>query len=255
MKKIVAFDLEIAKELPDGGDWLSVAPLGISCAATLDSDDDLQLWHGYVAHDGEYYAQMTPEQCCDLAQHLVEMQAQGYTVVTWNGLGFDFPVLAMECGDLISFDNLRDLALGHIDMGFSMLCEKGFMVGLDTAAKGMKLAGKTEGMKGALAPVMWKQGRKAQERVLEYVAQDVRTTLEVFQIVEKHKALRWTSKTGRINFWRLAPPRRFTTVKEALALPEPDTAWMTEPWSRSKFAGWTEDGLPGIRQNPGEEDK
>lgn len=254
--QIVAFDLEIAKELPDdGGDWSRHMPLGISCAATLDSDGNLRLWHGSALQadfmrDG-YPPQMSPVECRKLAQFLVEMQAEGYTVVTFNGLGFDFPVLAMECGDLISFENLRDLAIDHIDMGFSMLCEKGFMVGLDTAAKGMKLTGKTEGMHGALAPVMWKQGRKAQEQVLEYVAQDVQTTLEVFRAVEKRKALRWKSRSGRINLWGLASGR-FTTVREALALPEPDTSWMDKPWQRSKFAGWTENGLPA--QQPCQEE-
>ena len=38
--QVVAFDLEIAKEIPDGSRWLDHRPLGISCAATLCSGDE-----------------------------------------------------------------------------------------------------------------------------------------------------------------------------------------------------------------------
>ena len=39
--KLLAFDLEIAKPLPEGcTDWKAHSPLGISCAATLRSDGD-----------------------------------------------------------------------------------------------------------------------------------------------------------------------------------------------------------------------
>ncbi|MDP6494098.1 MAG: hypothetical protein QGI09_01450 [Dehalococcoidia bacterium] len=37
-RKYLAFDLEIAKEFPEGGDWRGHGPLGISCAATQASD-------------------------------------------------------------------------------------------------------------------------------------------------------------------------------------------------------------------------
>lgn len=251
MQNVVAFDLEIAKDLPEGGgDWRDNAPLGITCAATLDSDGNLRLWHGSVLRadfmSDRYLPKMSREECRELAMFLVEMQAEGYTVVTWNGCGFDIPVLAMECGDLISHDNLCDLALAHIDMGFAMLCEKGFMVGLDTAAKGMRLAGKTEGMHGDLAPAMWRQGREAQDKVLEYVAQDVRTTLEVFEAISQRGFLEWISRSGRLNIWHPAE-KRLHTVEEALATPEPETSWMSGGgWPRSKFVGWL--NLEGSRE-------
>lgn len=237
MDKVIAFDLEITKEIPDGSDWRDHRPLGISCAATLRSDEDEpRLWHGPVQHDG-LALRMMRSQCSLLAVFLSEMQAKGYTIVTWNGLGFDIPVLAEECGGLVGFDNLRDLAMGHIDMAFSMFCEKGFMIGLNAAAHGLGLAGKTEGMHGDLAPAMWRQGRETQEKVLEYVAQDARTTLEVYQAVVSKKALPWTSRAGRAAMW-VPAQGRFLTVQEALELPVPDTSWMTDPWPRSKFAGW-----------------
>jgi hypothetical protein len=246
MDKIVAFDLEIAKEIPEGEGWQACRPLGISCAATVDTDGDLRLWHGAEQRAafsaGRYPPQMLPAECQKLAQYLVEMQSEGYKVVTWNGLGFDIPVLGEECGDLVSFDNLRDLALDHVDMAFAMFCEKGFMIGLNAAAHGLGLEGKTEGMHGDLAPVMWGQGVEAQEKVLEYVAQDARTTFDVYQAVQKGRVLPWTSKRGRPAIW-IPGQGRFLTVREALELPEPDTSWMSNPWPRSKFAGW----LDGVK--------
>ena len=88
-------------------------------------------------------------------------------------LGFDFDILAEESGML---EECRDLAVSHVDMMFHVFCQLGYGVGLDAAARGMELAGKSKGMSGVLAPVLWAEGRR--EEVLEYVAQDVRTTLE-----------------------------------------------------------------------------
>ena len=53
-------------------------------------------------------------------------------------------------------------------------------LGLVKAAMGMGLPGKQAGMSGELAPKYWQQGRQAE--VLAYVAQDVRTTLDLASI-------------------------------------------------------------------------
>lgn len=81
---------------------------------------------------------------------------EGYTLLTWNGLGFDFPVLADESGLLAE---CQEFARNHVDMMFYILCIRGHRLGLDTAAKGMGLPGKTEGMTGADAPKLWADGQ------------------------------------------------------------------------------------------------
>lgn len=239
-KGFVAFDLEIAKELPDDReDWLEARPLGISCAATLVSDGHLVLWHGGEGPDYWFADRMRPELCSGLATYLALMQTSGFPIITYNGLGFDFDILAEECQSDAVKEIIITLALEHIDIAFNMLCEKGFMIGLDTAAKGMGLPGKIKGMRGDLAPKMWKQGRKAQDKVLEYVAQDVYTTAELFMRIQEKKRLTWISQSGRPNYWQLSKGK-ILSVCEALVLPEPDTSWMTKSWPRSKFYGWTE---------------
>jgi hypothetical protein len=89
-------------------------------------------------------------------------------------------------------------------------------------------------MTGDLAPVYWAQGRRGE--VLDYVAQDVRTTLDLARGAEKLGALRWISKGGIPQ--QLPLPRGWLAVDQALSLPEPDTSWMRQPWSRSKFTAW-----------------
>jgi hypothetical protein len=228
--KYLAFDLEIAKEIPeDATDWKAHRPLGITCAAAASSDGSL--WNWYAQDEsGAYSTSMPKEQCC----HMVRMlQAIGsaYTILTWNGLGFDFDILAEESG---MFEECKELALNHIDMMFHFFASKGFPLGLDAASKGMGLPGKPEGMDGAIAPKLW--ANEEYHRVLDYVSWDVKNTLGVAESVEQAGRLDWTARSGRPNTWY---SEKWLTVKKALALPKPDTDWLTNPWPRSKFYGWT----------------
>jgi hypothetical protein len=118
-------------------------------------------------------------------------------------------------------------------MYFHLFCLLGYGPGLGRAAKGMGLAGKTEGMDGALAPEMWQRGDYG--KVLQYVGQDVRTTLDLALAVESAGELRWVSKSERPMSIKV---KRWLTVTEALELPLPDTSWMKDAWTRDKFVGW-----------------
>ena len=52
-RKYLAFDIEIAKPLVGGDDWKAQRPLGISCAATLRSDqEEPTLWYSSSVADG-----------------------------------------------------------------------------------------------------------------------------------------------------------------------------------------------------------
>jgi hypothetical protein len=223
-KKYLAFDLEISKEIPEGEtDWKAHRPFGITCAAAASSDGGL--WNWWAQDDnGKFTDKMSESQCWSLVQTLNRLIHQGYTLLSWNGLGFDFDVLREESADDMNF--CRDLALNHIDMMTHFFCSKGFPLGLDAAAKGMGLPGKPPGMTGAIAPQLWANGEY--HRVLDYVSWDVKNTLGVAEAVETAGRLNWTARSGRLNSWDCP---RWLTVKEALALPEPDTSWMDAPWA------------------------
>jgi hypothetical protein len=228
-RRYLAFDIETAATTKDD-DWRSQRPLGISCAATLlgDSQEPL-LWYG--GDRASPADRMSREEAAALVRYLGDQTAQGYTLLTWNGLGFDLDILAEESGMLAE---CRALALAHVDLMFHAFCQLGHGVGLDAAAKGMGLAGKLGSIKGADAPMLWAQGKR--EEVLRYVAQDVRTTLDLARVCEGCGELRWVARSGRLRCLGLGDG--WLTVGEALGLPLPDTSWMDEPWSRERFTVW-----------------
>ena len=230
-REYLAFDIEIVKALPDGlEDWKTQRPVGISCAATLTSGGELTVWYAHKL-DGSISERMERDDLSALLVYLEAAVENSFTILTWNGLGFDFDILAEESGSL---ERCKLLAINHVDMMFHVFCTLGYPLSLDRVAKGMGLPGKPAGMTGALAPILWAQDRR--KEVLEYVAQDVRTTLDVAQTAEQLHQLRWISKSGRSQSMPL--PFGWMTIRDALQLPEPDTSWMRRAWSRKRFLEW-----------------
>ncbi|MEJ2711543.1 MAG: ribonuclease H-like domain-containing protein [Anaerolineales bacterium] len=232
LSNYLAFDIEIAKILPgDFSQWRNDRPLGISCAATLRDGQEPELWYSR-SEDGAFAKNMSQEDLVKLVKFLMAAVEEGMQILTWNGLGFDFDVLAEESG---CWKECQSLAKNHTDLMFHIFCEKGYPIGLDKAAKGMRLAGKTEGMSGELAPILWQQGQY--EKVLEYVAQDVRTTLEVAKAGLQKRRITWYSNRGKLQ--ELGLPRGWLAVDQALRMPLPDNSWMSKPLNREDFLRWT----------------
>ena len=230
-RKYAAFDLETAAEIPDGSEWREHRPLGITCAALYaqESDDPLT-WYSTTG-SGEIADLMSREDLTLMVRQLAAMQEQGFTIVTWNGTGFDFDVLAEESG---LGQECRQLTMDHVDMMFHVLCKKGHPLSLQAAAMGMKLDGKTAGMDGEKAVQMWREDQR--EDVVNYCAQDSRCTLELALACEEAGSLRWTSRSGRDQ--SLAIRAGWLTVRQAMKLPQPDIGWMTEPIPRESFTQW-----------------
>ena len=109
-RRYLAFDVETAR-LPEG-DWRSCRPLGISCAATLPGDGrEPTLWHGGTDR-ARPADRMSREETAALVRCLSEQVEHGYTLLTWNGVGFDLDVLAEESGMLAE---CKRLALAHVE--------------------------------------------------------------------------------------------------------------------------------------------
>ena len=68
-----------------------------------------------------------------------------------------------------------------------------------------------------------------------YVAQDVRATLELARACEKQHTVRWVARSGKIR--DMALRSGWLPVDVAMRLPEPDSSWMDNPKSRSRFTG------------------
>lgn len=231
-RKYLAFDIETAKDVPgEDFNWRPHRPLGITCAAAFPVDAQTPLvWHSKTA-SGQPAERMSKAGAQQVVEQLLEFVGNGYTILTWNGLGFDFDVLAEESG---SHQECKELALNHVDMMFHVFCDRGFPVALDKAAQALAIPGKPAGMSGLLAPQLWAQGRYRQ--VLDYVAQDVRMALQVATKCEQQRRFEWTTRKGTSSSMNLA--RGWLIVRDALRLPQPDTSWMDSPIPRHDFTQW-----------------
>lgn len=233
MAKYLALDIEIAALIPDDStDWKAFRPLGITCAALAWMQEDILMVHRTASADGngQIAPRMHKEACVELVQELMEFVLHGFTLLTHNGVSFDFDVLAEESG---LHAECVELAMSSVDTCLLMHCLRGFPVGLAAICMGMGIKGKIEGINGALAPQMWLDGRY--DEVLAYVAQDARCTLEVALDIEKHRVLRWVTQRGYLKT-QIMP--RLLPVREALRLPEPNVSWTDNPRSRESFTEW-----------------
>lgn len=229
MTKYLSFDIEIATEPGMTRDWSEQHPFGITCAATWASGEDKpRVWCGR-----DYWRSissvMIVSELSDIIDYLVDMRNKGYQVVTVNGAGFDF----LEMYDNLEDPFIRDIALSHVDCFFDVFCRLGYAPGLDAMSKGMGLSGKMQGVDGASAPVLWANGEYG--RVLSYVAQDAKQTLDLAEAVEAAGQLEWIARSGKRNAIKID---KWLTVAEAMRLAEPDVSWMAIPWKRDKFVGW-----------------
>jgi hypothetical protein len=232
--RYVSFDIESARLLPPGvSDILAYRPLGISCAAAATSDGrDRRTWAGRNP-DGSYAPRMSPDEAAAMVRDLMAYRNDGYTLVTWNGLGFDFDILAEESG---LHAECVELAMNHIDMLFHAVCVLGHPISLQKATEGMEIEGKLAAMSGAEAPEAWAAGRF--EEVLAYVQQDAAATVELTQVCEERKELAWITRTGKKR--RMPLEDGWLNVKDASGLPLPDTSWMSDPPRRERFLSWVD---------------
>jgi len=231
----VAFDLEIAKLfLEDRPEMDPEEGLGISCAATLTHDGHLKTWHNEGL--GEKMAQLEVQK---LVGYLEQCHMDGIPVVTWNGLKFDFHVLAVESG---LRDVCAELAWNHVDLMFTVHCIKGYPLGLEAASKAVGARKGVEGLtQGRYAPYFWVKGDH--QLALDYVSQDARCTAAVAEAVMKDWGFIWISKRGNpVRFfippdWR---PETFAGLTPAFVSQWslPDVKWMDSPIPREDFWKW-----------------
>jgi hypothetical protein len=238
MTRYVSFDLEIAKQLPnEERDLLKHRPLGISCAATMASGTrEAQTWYSRDTN-GHPSSQMTRDDAIALVRYLQERVGAGDSIATWNGLKFDFVVLADESG---LEAECRELARVHVDMMFHFFCIKGFPVSLEKSAEGMQVSPKSKAVSGAMAPSLWSEGKY--EEILSYVSQDAMTTLELAEACATHQKLTWVTSKGSKSAAHL--PQGWLPVEQARKLALPDTSWMDSSIPRASFTDWL-DGISG----------
>ena len=104
MPRYMAFDLETVDPFPEYRNWREVRPLGIGCAAAYASDLRAPIFWCERNEQGGVEERMSRASLQGLVRTLAQLtapdprapQLEPYTLLTWNGLGFDFDILAEE---------------------------------------------------------------------------------------------------------------------------------------------------------------
>jgi hypothetical protein len=224
-------------------DWKNHRPLGITCAAYYIRNSEGK--NAAFLYGTNQYSKPTARMShTDAAWCVKTLQGkvkEGYTIVGFNSLSFDFDVLAEESG---MYKECAELALNHVDLMFIVVTLRGHFLGLDKAAKGANIQGKlhdvtlTDGtkltdMSGGKAPSLWKAGEY--KAVLDYLADDVRSTLELAEWIKKNQMIRWISERGYEQ--KIYVPKLYT-VRECLELNPVLPEWVTEPVERKSMMEW-----------------
>jgi len=226
--KLLSFDLEISNEFEDeAGHPRSYREMGISCAAVLAEDSSVPVyWHSPDRLSEQVVARMVDD--------LEDYVNNGYTLVTWNGLAFDFRTVA-ENAPVEYFSRVCALARNHWDIMLQFVITKGYRLGLDACAKGCNVQTKKDldGGHGENVPRLWREGRY--EEVLYYLGGDVETTMQVAKFVRDNRGFDWVSKSGRNNSVTLGRP---LIVSECMSRRVPPQSWITDPPKIEDMAGW-----------------
>ena len=229
-KPLMSLHLEIATETKGIQSMPPTPPLGITCVAawTEGTAEPVLWWAGQA--DGTHTPRMSHIEARSVLQHIAATSLT-HRIVTWNGAGFDLPVLGAEAYDIPS---ASAIALNHIDMMLHILALKGCPIGLNAVAKGMDFSGKSDDTQGADAPRLWAEGHF--DQVIQYCAQDARTTLDIALAGEDQELLKWQSLSG--HWHNLDMTGGWLPVQNALLLLLPDTPWIKDPVTRESPTSW-----------------
>ena len=233
---MIAFDLEVLT-WPEEGDWDGQTKLGITCAAVayrLNEEIVTKVWQGKTLA-------MSPEEVGAMLDELALLDITNGPVYTWNGGGFDFKAMAVECPKR-AIDIAR-MAFEHVDGMLLVTAEYGHWLGLDKTAVGMGIEGKlkevmlsdgtviTE-MSGKMAPELWARGER--DAVIEYLRQDVVTSLLVGEFQLAQGRTKWVSAKGRNN----SRKTDFVTVGRLPNTPPSAGHWISDPKSKDEIMDW-----------------
>lgn len=225
-------------------------PLRFTCLATaLFCGDtgrrDVKVWFGADGRANGGYVDVetaTSEDietvCRDAAQSMKESDCLrvlcyiedkvynlGAKVVTFNGVSFDFRLLAAQfpTGSR-EFLSCAELAWMCYDPCLEMLCAKGFPVGLKAMCTAFGLPQKLEA--GSDAPQLWVSGDcETRKRVLLYCASDATLTHQLYVAIKTKQEICWISKRGHKCTYKLHDSR-LHKASELAVFPLPDTSWM-----------------------------
>ena len=220
----VAFDIET------DGLFEGDTPPNITCCAThfVQAEDVVcKVFHS------NYAPAMTADDIAAVVEYLCELEGRGAKVVTFNGAGFDFKVVAAHVRELPDvFAKVKMLAKSHTDLMFEFACRHGYYASMSSFCKGSELTQKSGD--GADAIEAWMGETATQETrdgVLSYCLNDVKCLADLYAFVLAHGyAYRITKTTNRKRPAVFAePPMSVEKCVAYFICNPPDCGWMQDP--------------------------
>tara|TARA_B110000967_G_C18656531_1_gene446024 strand:+ start:96 stop:734 length:639 start_codon:yes stop_codon:yes gene_type:complete len=160
------------------------------------------------------------------------------TLVTWNGLAFDFKFLADRVDDPLTRGRLAWLAMNrHMDLMLDFLADHGYPTSMQSVATPLGLSKTWTGEEAAKSTDY--------AAVLAYCVDDVKVLKQIYEKGSDAKWLARLTKMGKMAMWIL-PNTGFRPAKECLAAARacpPDQSWMTTPIDIFGTAAWATDSV------------
>lgn len=150
-----------------------------------------------------------------------------YTYVTFNGLSFDFQVLAAQCtakneNDLAALAAKIATSNKHVDIMFAFLANFGYYASMDSFAQQLGCKKSWNGAEAAASDDI--------AAVTKYCIDDVKVLETVHTAALLQSFLKRASKMGRVSVWVFDSTK--LDVQSTLAnlkTLKPDQSWMSDP--------------------------
>lgn len=181
-----------------------------------------------------------------MATFLVEARARA-TIVSFNGLSFDFQVLAHKCEPALQ-RQVAALAISeqHVDIMFAFAGAHGYYASMQSFAESLGLSKTWDGAAAAASDDV--------DAIIAYCKQDVRVLQKVHEAALQNGFLARKTKAGRPVKWVLTAgmgPQNTACVIANLRTFKPDQRWMTNPpVLPDALSGWTTALLPSAGTPP-----
>lgn len=190
-----------------------------ACVVLLSLDGEARTY--FSSAYGTAFSEMEPEDLTLAINDITALLDTGNTLITWDGMRRDFPLLAEH-------DKVRvsEIAVRHYSVAFDLFCRKGFYIAFPALCEAMRVECHD-------SIVSWESDP---DGAIDAAHAFLRSLLLLWDSVENNgNVIEWVSKSGKamkinLGYWR--------TVGEAVELPLPDTAWMDRPASRSDYLKW-----------------
>lgn len=246
--RFLFFDLETDRISDDWEGCLPHITLAGTRAVDLLFDRSYTLmWYGLDDLGGPA-PRMSAADLAGLAKYLWDYTELGYWVVTWNGAAFDFQLMYEHLkGRPGARQDVVETAILHWDIMYQFVMTEGHYLGLQAAATGLGVKGKT-GV-GSDAPDLWNEGRYAE--AMKYQEGDVRALERVaLEMFEKDPfGIPWISSTGIAHYSVFGEPYAVNEAAYLLEMPRPH--WVSSPPDPDKMVGWLYDHIAGNGENNG----